>query len=104
MAVDVKPLATLYIGNLTGSSIDERPITITSVEGDKVNLKSRTGIPVREAVFTTDANGASIQMNGKIWMLFVNEVERKFGPMHGMGRRRKTRRRRHQRKTRRSRK
>jgi hypothetical protein len=104
MAVDVKPGAALYRGNLTGSKIEKDPITITSVEGSRVNYTGTSGNP-GSGRLTTDETGITISFAKGQQAMFVNEVEAKYGPTHGLGRRRKhTRRRRHQRKTRRYRK
>ena len=106
MAVDVKPGAKLYRGNLMGSSIEKDPITLTSVEGTTASYTGTTG-KTGKGTFAPDEEGVTMKFANGSRVLYVNEVEGKYGPTHGLGRRRRTRHRksrRHQRKTRRSRK
>jgi hypothetical protein len=87
-----------------GSKIEKDPITITGVDGSKVTYTGTTGAP-GSAPFAARAEGTTITFANGPQAVYVNEVEAKYGPTHGLGRR-KTRksRRRHGRKTRRSRK
>jgi hypothetical protein len=103
MAVDMKPGAKLYRGNLMGSNIEKDPITLTSVDGTTASYTGTTG-KTGKGTFSPDEEGVTMKFANGSQPLYVNEVEAKYGPTHGLGRRRKTRRRRHHRKTRRSRK
>ena len=104
MAVDMKPGAKLYRGTVSGSKIDQDPITITTVEGQTASYTGTSG-KTGKGNFSSDEEGVTMTFaNGQI-PLYVNEVESKYGPLHGLGRRRKTRKpRRKIRKTRRYRK
>jgi hypothetical protein len=104
MAVDMKTGARLHRGNLMGSKIEKDPIVVTKVEGLNVAYTGTTG-KLGSGSFTADNEGVAIRFSNGPQAVYVNEAEAKFGPTHGLGRRRKTHKsRRHQRKTRRSRK
>jgi hypothetical protein len=104
MEVDMKPGSKLYRGTVTGSKIEKDPITITAVDG---KTASYTGTSGREGKgnFSSDELGVAMEFGNGQMALYVNEIESKYGPSHGLGRRRKTRKsRRNVRKTRRYRK
>jgi hypothetical protein len=104
MEVDMKPGSKLYRGNPSGSKIEKDPITITTVDGKTayyIGTSSKTG----KGNFSSDEDGVAMLFANGPMGLYVNEIESKYGPSHGLGRRRKTRKfRRNHRKTRRYRK
>lgn len=90
MAVDMKPGAKLYRGSLTGSNIEQDPITINTVDRETASYTGTSGNPGK-GKFMSDEEGLIMSFGNGRFALFVNEIEHKYGS-HGLGRSRKSRR------------
>ena len=103
--VDFAPGKFIHRGSLTGTRIDKESIKISGITDSIVSYQGTTGKEGKMKIVEDDEGTVYTTLeNGKLQLFFVsddeNSAESHYGPKGG----RRTRRRRHQRKTRRYRK